>query len=309
MSGPTVPPLRKKKRRQLSSFMAQEMLYEYLSHNLDSERQQAMDAFVPTCAETQKELENLQRGIAICQQLRQVQVHNEALDHMANAKSRGERLVLALNPKNWPEFLRWGAEAFVISLIVAGVAVVVPWTRISRVIPKRSTDITLTEIKHEPPPKMDVVSSPVAAPTLAPVAIESSPPPRALPTPKPQTAAQVATTEALEEGMPVSAVKGPAKGVLYRAFMVVDDSSDIAQPVLDTILDLGGVKGGQVELGWNKPGGKYYHLILPESNFAQFQKRLKSLGPVRFSKESHSRVMPSGQIRIILWVEDKNLQQ
>jgi hypothetical protein len=291
-------PLKKKRTRQLSRFMAQEMLYDYLKDNLDSERQRAMQEYLPTCPDTQRELEHLRRGLELCERLQDVRVGEAVLDKILVTKPKSDKILSGFHPKNWPEFIRWSGEALLLAGLVAIGVVFIPWGQVSRMFPKHSTDITLTEIKRQKVPDLELAAGPA--------------PPALVPLPQPvhdkPTPAQLARTEALEEG-PSLPVKGPMKGVLYRAFMSFDDTNEVADQIRSLITELGGTKAGQVELGWQKPGGRYYHFTFPEKNFAKFQERLQSIGPVRISRESHPRVMPSGKIRIILWIEDKNLQQ
>jgi hypothetical protein len=94
-----------------------------------------------------------------------------------------------------------------------------------------------------------------------------------------------------------------AKGFVYRAWLNVADVDGLTPKVTDTIRELGGEKAGEVELGWRKGSGSYYHFSLPEKNEQEVMDRLRAFGRVRFSKDPHPRVMPAGQIRFILWVE------
>ncbi len=94
------------------------------------------------------------------------------------------------------------------------------------------------------------------------------------------------------------------KGLIYRMMMKIPDVKDMADDVRDKIVSLGGKKAGQVELGWRKPNGNYYHFSMPEKNYDELVKSLGGYGPVRIYKNPHPRVMPPGVIRIILWIED-----
>lgn len=62
---------------------------------------------------------------------------------------------------------------------------------------------------------------------------------------------------------------------------------------------------GGKELGWlRRKDEAYFHFSLPESNRAELELFLNTFGTVQFSDEHHPRVMPKGQIRIILTVKD-----
>ncbi len=318
-----IPPLERKKKRHLSRFLAQELLFDYVKGGLDRDRREALETYLPTCSETQRQLHNLKMGLEICEQLQKLQVSAISIENIANVKSPLQKIMDILRPSQWPEYLRWGVEAVLVASCLAGLILFVPWQKVSGFLPKRPSDITLVEIKKQP-------NAPFAEPHAtepAKPAVEPAPPAPALADNPPDesetkhasdtTENQKESTEAdnthkapgpLEEDTQV-AHQGPMKGLLYRAFMAADDSTDITPQIRDIITDLGGQKAGKVELGWKKPGGSYYHFTLPENSFEELQERLKALGPVRIAKEPHSRVMPAGKIRIILWVEEKSLAQ
>lgn len=323
----SLSPLVKKKRRKLTPFMAREMLYDFITEGLDEERRQAMVEFLPTSPEIQTEVEKLRAGILLCQDFQKIQPDRSLIDQILATRTPWERFVKALSPQNWPEFVKWGAEALAVSAVVTVLAVFIPWNQVTRMLPKRSTDITLTEVKKQEPTARPEASGPdMTPPTKAPSIVEETkvaatvPPAITKPVEvakKPpvetqnaaDTKAQLAKVEAAEEGMSQDQQKGPAKGELFRAFMTFEDTEEVAEEIRNAILELGGLKAGQVDLGWSKPGGKYYHFTLPKKNFEALQEKLKVLGPVRISKESHPRVMPEDQIRIILWVEGQSLKQ
>lgn len=96
-----------------------------------------------------------------------------------------------------------------------------------------------------------------------------------------------------------------ARGSITRGEIDVTDFSNSWPAIRDKILALDGKVAGNVELGWlRRPDQAYFHFTLPESNYSELELFLGTFGPVRFSKERHPRVMPEGQIRIILTVKD-----
>lgn len=111
-----------------------------------------------------------------------------------------------------------------------------------------------------------------------------------------------------ESPAPQPTGKGP-KGFVYRAFMSATAVEETTNTVRDLILSLGGMKAGQVELGWRKNTGTYFHFSLPESNYESLLESLRAYSPVRIYKDPHWRVMPQGQIRLILFIEDLSLKK
>ncbi len=103
--------------------------------------------------------------------------------------------------------------------------------------------------------------------------------------------------------------KEALKGVLFRAFMKLDDIERHTEEFREKILSLGGEKAGEVQVGWRKPDGSYFHFSLDEENLEPLKQFMSEYGPVRFYKDPHWRVMPEGKIRMILWVEDSEYKK
>lgn len=154
------------------------------------------------------------------------------------------------------------------------------------------------------------------------------PPPKPKPAQKPAEPVQEAKTEnstesideevkssgpsaesvAEDEPAAPKTTKGP-KGFVYRAFMSAATIDETTTSVRDLVVSLGGQKAGQVDLGWRKSSGTYFHFALPESNYEALLEGLRSFGPVRIYKDPHWRLMPEGQIRLILFIEDVNIKK
>lgn len=319
----------KHKKRKLTRFLCQELLLDYVLGNLDKQRRQAVDEFLPTCKDTQKEFEILKRGYDYAHSLHDLHIQKTLVEELFAIQSPLEHLQQKLSWQNWPETARWISEALLISAVVAMFAVLIPWPKLAQMMPKRSQDLVLAEAgreKKEQPAPPAVKAAPAVVPTPAPlppaqtvgetpvpspapvktpeptiVAQIPTPAPVVAPTPK-ATPAEIAEATSAEEGAPISA-KPKGKGVLYRAFMNIQNLEDEAPLITQEIINMGGEKAGQVELGWKKPGGHYYHFTLSEAEYENLLTSLRNFGPVRISSEPHPRVMPKGKIRIILWVE------
>jgi hypothetical protein len=125
---------------------------------------------------------------------------------------------------------------------------------------------------------------------------------------------------AKQSAVPPSAVLGPgavevdpktagtpadAKHFIFKVFMRMGKLDDVSPKVADALRAQGAERAGEVELGWRRPTGSYYHFTLPETNYEAAIKGLQSFGPVRIFREPHQRVMPQGKIRFILWIEDE----
>lgn len=161
------------------------------------------------------------------------------------------------------------------------------------------------------PPPQPVVKNPDVIRPLAPAnpvepqptAPSSAKKPEAAVTPSEVSHnAKIAEAEKNEENEPATS---NMRGSLTRGTMSVTDFHNSWPAIRDKIEALGGSPAGSVELGWLRTSKEsYFHFSLPESNYKELQLFLSTFGPVRFSTERHPRVMPKGQIRIILTVKD-----
>lgn len=176
--------------------------------------------------------------------------------------------------------------------------------------PSKPEPVVVT--KPEPP---KIIEAPKAE---APKIVNVAKPPAPQPNPAVQAAddgaeksgAAVADLSG-EEGVPpptTTGGRGP-KGFVYRAFMSTSSLDATTDSVKALIESLGGTKAGQVDLGWKKATGTYFHFAVPEANYESLVLGMRDLGQVRIYKDPHWRLMPEGQIRIILFIEDITLKK
>jgi hypothetical protein len=314
-----------RKPRELTTFLCREMLYDYLTKNLDEDRRAAVERFLATSPELQSELQLLGLAERYCQDLSKTRVTSAHIEELKTIKSATAVVVNRLRWVNWPETLRWATQALVVSSMVALLAVVIPWNKINLRFPKRVNAPISQNIPAPVPVPVEsaapapVAPVPAAAPAAAPVAASA-------PAPAPvETTAIVASTppseltesdktlaKNTEEEEEAETDKGAPKtvqlhGMLFRMMMNINNAEGLTPEITEKILKMGGEKAGQVKLGWRKnhPNGSYYHFKMPEENYSELVKTLGAYGPVRIYKSPHGRVMPPGQIRIILFVQDK----
>lgn len=364
-------------KRKLTTFLCQEMLFDYATDRLDFERRIAIEEFLDKDKECQQILEGIRWGLEYTERLATTALKPEIIAQLReseNAFSIGRRYSVW---SAWPETFRWSVTAIAISAIVAVVVALVPWTRFRFLNEQKSDTIEIAQIPGArihvdlndtesnsaaatvatttessgdlPPGELDEGSGdehadhdhgrdhaitleerpPVVAahPPSKPVAVAppppSSPPPRStLPsvlasrTAAPIDASAIPTLSGsgadpgAEEA--ASASEGSdrkefkARGYVFRAFMTLSNLEEIGPKITEHIKELGGEKAGEVELGWKRGTGRYYHFSLPEVNEEKILERLRAYGPVRISKDPHPRVMPQGQLRFILWIEAAN---
>ena len=356
----------KRYKRQLTSFLAQEMLFDYATGQLDAERKAAVDEFLEKDKDCQETLEAIRRGMEYSDKLAMTELSPEILAQLKDAESPLSISRKYSSWKEWPDSIRWSITAVVLSALMAAFVVVIPWEKMPafRQGGANESSVEIAQIPQsnsavdpQEPPQQDVASaanetsgdeeteiapdSPEAIAAAkqaqkeaaeeaarqaklaksqeADVAVVNAAPEKPVPPAppiviKPTTAAPtiVAGTGAVIGQAPGAEPEPPpaptkqdakAKGFVYRAFMNLSDLETIGPKITKDIQELGGEKAGEVELGWQRGNGRYYHFALPEAQEEKLLQRLRAYGPVRISKDPHPRVMPTGQSRFILWVD------
>ena len=318
-------------KRKLSRFLARKMLYDYITGNLDSARMAAVEEFVLQDWETKRELEHIQEGLKYCSELSFTKISQPLIQEIRDHKDLWGRMREGRLWKDWPDAVKWGIEAIVISSIAGLVAIKIPWGRVGELLPKASDKVILVEVEKSDKGKQEItakgsegsdqgeghVSTPLSAttPPVKPVVSVA----KTETSRKADSEARNLEDEEVDSSAPAdvdsedraqSSTQSdkPMKNFVYRAFMSLDKLEDGSSQIASEIKRLGGVKAGQVELGWKKPKGSYFHFSIPESNYEELLKILRTFGPVRIDKEPHWRVVPQGQIRFILWVEDNKVK-
>lgn len=344
------------RKRAMSRFHAQELIFDYVEDNLDPDRRRAMEEYLPTCRRTQEALVAVRTASQYSARMARIEVSPEIIQQVQETKLGWSKWAERLSWRNWPEVARWSAEAVLIAATFATLISLLPLHKIARWMPKPAQELVLAEVdkarddlmvndpaesmKEVPPPTSPSAapqvlppstSTPIpaaatlpqpSAPPAKPVAEVPAPPTAKIPPSNP-TPAEVhdpdpgalqkpgAKTEAVagEENRDIQdGEKGP-RGLVYRAYMATGQIVETTDAVRDLILRLDGDRAGQVELGWRKSTGTYFHFTLPESNYESLLAGLRAYSPVRIYKDPHWRVMPEGQIRLILFVEDQSLKK
>ena len=90
---------------------------------------------------------------------------------------------------------------------------------------------------------------------------------------------------------------------VYKGEMTVSDWEIVSKVIKDKIIEIGGTKAGEVELGWIKnKKTSYYHFIFPADKFENLIATFKQYGVVSYKFEQHPRKITNGQKRFILEV-------
>lgn len=189
---------------EMSKFHCREMLYDYMSGRLDDQRRVAVEKALAEDKELKAELNEYIDAAHYCEKLSQVQLAEQTINDLESIRLQSEIVAEKVRYRNWPDLLKWSSEAVVISVFVAGLAMVIPWSTIRGVfknpphneviladVEKAPTESTAAAVealplgaKIKPGPGLPVIAPKVLPEeTKTPVVAAKPPPPPSPPLP------------------------------------------------------------------------------------------------------------------------------
>ncbi len=329
--------LSKKGQREVTPFMGHELLYDYLCSKLDDERKKAVEDHLKFSRDAQMDLAKIQNGQSYAERLSKTVVSQPIIEQISEEKTYLSELLQKSNFEKWPVGFKWGLEALAAVSVIVLVLTLAPWEKLMKVsISPGSKDAILAEVTKEKSNTEAVADkkddskykyadegAPVVASTPVTIPSVELPPAAKVAenkkeeTKKPATkevkvaAAAAAATEtnknvAAERAQEtLDAAKPQSGGFLYRGGISITNIEMVGPKVTEKILEFGGRKAGDVELGWKKTDSSmYYHFTIPEAKYQDLITYLSAYGKLKISKEKHPRVMPDGIIRLIITVDE-----
>jgi hypothetical protein len=311
----------KKGQRQLSQFVGQELIYDYFVGSLDDGRKKAVEDFLRQNPDANKDFQKIRNGIEYADQLGLIKVSEPLFDKISAPASIIQVVIQKIRFAEWHPALRGAFEAAIIATGVSMVAIFVPWHKVME-IKLADQDFILTEVsRNETRPRgaeqevankdQEVFSDesqavttttavPIVEPTVPQVAV-------AVAISTPTTQASAGTTAPVEKAEKAEEPVGDVKlaGFLFRGSLHLVNPQVVAPKLAEKITELGGRKAGEVELGWMRGTGAYFHFTIPEEKYSELETILKDYGEYKIQKERHGRIMPKGIIRLIITAEDK----
>jgi outer membrane biosynthesis protein TonB len=332
----------KKGQREVSPFIGHELLYDYLIGGLDQERKHAVEEHLKFSRDAQLDLNKIQGGQVYAEKLSETVVSQPILDQLNSPTTYLTTLMQKSNFERWPVGLKWGLEALVVVSVIVVLLSVAPWEKIMKIgVSPTSKEIILAEAtKEKTPATLEAqkkteeqnsstkyadegapqipdkkVAAAKATPTPAPEAKRPAPETKSETKPaakepvKAAAAVAVAKEEAKtsddEKTQTADDAKPQSGGFLYRGSIAITNIEMVGPKIKDKIMELGGRKAGDVELGWQKmPSSQYFHFTIPEAKYPELLTFLGEYGKVRIGKEKHPRVMPDGIVRLIITVDE-----
>ena len=307
----------KKGQRKVSSFIGQELLYDYMTGNLDEERKKSVEEYIQQNKEVQNDIQKIQHGMNYLEQLEQTKVSEALLEKIKQPTSAIENLMLRMKFDDWSPGFKLGVEASLVAIGVVAIAIFLPWQKMLD-FKVGSSDVILSEISRKfeskSPSESEVIAKEDSADkneisfpdeesdtNIAAVSSTTSTTIKAAVV----AAAPSSTTSTTIPVPAVAATDGKRVGYLYRGIIEITNAKASAAKLVEKVSGLGGRKAGNVELGWAKGSGAYFHFTMPENNYQQMTDAFKEYGQLKIAKEKHERIMPEGIVRVIITVDEK----
>jgi len=314
----------KKGQRKVSSFIGQELLYDYMTGELDPERKKAVEDFARANKEAQMDMQKILNGMQYAEKLSQTKVSEALISKISQPSSYSQVLLQKIRFEEWSPALKMGIEASVVALGITIFAVLIPWHKLMD-LKIGSNEIVLTEVENEKVP-VTVSESETSSKESETFPDEGGPTPTTTTTLRlAAVAAVIPTTTTLtttttmavaqknppaekptSTAVPVVAAEEKRQGELFRGTIEVTNVPAITPKLVERITELGARKAGQVELGWSKNGdSSYFHFTMPEGRYEELKALFIEFGDLQIQKEKHERVMPEGILRVIITVDEK----
>jgi hypothetical protein len=153
------------KKRELSPFMAEQLLYDYATKNIDTLRESAVADAIRNSPELAKELDDIIYGMTYCHHLQKTTLTTEFLDRLKSPLKWPARVKSYRNFRTWNQSTIWLLEAVGISLLVLLFTLAIPWPKYFKLfLERQNPDLFLSEAPKDPsfsqvPESLPVISS------------------------------------------------------------------------------------------------------------------------------------------------------
>lgn len=299
---------KEKKRRKLTPFLCQELLYDYAVDALDADRKAAVEDHLKENAESRRILETIHRGFEYSQKLSEFEISDELVGRLNESENIVSISKKISSYRDYPDWVKWSLATILASLCIAMIAVVVPW---SMIIKRSSTDsktVVLaplgseneaaeqeqddSEVEHESSGDFDESGAPVEDPIPVPqatvAAVKPPAPTGTIPPldkiPKVATAptvAPVATIRPMPTSKPVAVVQpsAPTQAVAAATPLITESATQTSDAESAAAADELSAQPSRKE---DKPKGFVYRGFMTVPNIEdvsdQIVQQIKELG-------------------------------
>lgn len=147
----------KKDHRQLSDFIAKELLYDYATQQLDTERTEAVRIAIKQNPALARELGDILNGLTYCKHLSQTLIKPTLIQKMKQAFSLWQNIQKLFNVRMWNPGFQWLGESIIITISLLLVSFFVPWeSLVFNFIAQNNDAIVLSSINKKNPESKDL---------------------------------------------------------------------------------------------------------------------------------------------------------
>lgn len=315
----------KRGQREMSAFFAKELIYDYLTNALDADRVRAVEKELKENSDLAREVAQIKAGLHYTEKLSESFVDESVLEEIKMPSSYLQVALRKINFAQWPSGLKLGFEATLVALGVTILSLLVPWHRLVHWNWVSSSEITLSEIDRtftasvadnevntdgtidfpdEEVGEVSVAGAGDATSTTLHVAQDTNAAGKSTTVTGPKPTVVTTTTAPVTTTTLAGTVVAKSQGELYRGVIEVTNVAAVSPKIVDRLAELGARKAGQVELGWRKGTGSYFHMTIPKDRYQDLVQAFSQYGDLKIHKEKHERVMPDGIIRLIIDVKE-----
>lgn len=142
-------PYSPKGERSLSEFHGREMLFEYVTDQLDPIRASAIKTLIDKSPEMKNEVDSIRRALAYCDTLSRISFSSQKIEQLQSSETSVDQFLRKSKVYNWPGGLRIGLESLFVVSVVFFFAMMVPWNTLLNVLKQNQGAILLSEVSRE----------------------------------------------------------------------------------------------------------------------------------------------------------------
>ncbi|MEY4617489.1 MAG: hypothetical protein RJB66_2449 [Pseudomonadota bacterium] len=153
--------LQNPKKRELSPFLAQQMLYDYSVKNVDPLRERAVANALQGNPELGKSLDDILYGLSYCHHLSKTTLTPELLDQLKRPLHWKSRLLQLINLRTWNKNALWMLEAVFIGSLMLVASLTLPWeSYITKFMKSQHPELIISEVSREETKQKPVPTTP-----------------------------------------------------------------------------------------------------------------------------------------------------
>ena len=138
-----------KKKRKLTPFLCQELLYDYAIDSLDADRKAAVEEHLEENADSRRTLKTIHEGFEYAAKLSQFEIADSLVGRLEESENIISISKKISNYNDYPDWVKWSLASILASLCIAMIAVIVPWKTLIKRSSIDSKTVVLAPLTNE----------------------------------------------------------------------------------------------------------------------------------------------------------------